>query len=244
MTNKIEILRNCIVEDNIIKLPNIHLDRKLYKEVAKELELIGGKWNGGKVSGFVFKTNPEKLFNSIINGDKINLKKDYQFYETSDELANNLVYKADLNDDDSILEPSAGQGAIIRAINKVSNTIPDCYELMEVNRDVLNQSDLSFNLIGDDFLKNNGKKYTKIIANPPFSKNQDIDHLKEMYNCLQDGGRLVCITSNSWVNGKQKKQIDFRNWLHDVNALIEDIPNGAFKQSGTMVGGKIIIIDK
>ena len=78
------------------------------------------------------------------------------------------------------------------------------------NKIVLNKSGLRFNLIGDDFLLNNRKKYSKIIANPPFSKNQDIDHILEMYNCLKTEGRLVSIASESWVDGNQQKQKDFK----------------------------------
>jgi 16S rRNA G1207 methylase RsmC len=99
-------------------------------------------------------------------------------------------------------------------------------------------------LIGDDFFKHNGKTYSKIIANPPFTKNQDIDHLKEMYECLSRGGRLVCITSESWVNGSQKKQVEFKNWLDEIEAEVIDIEKSSFKESGTMVGGKIVVINK
>ena len=115
---------------------------------------------------------------------------------------------------------------------------------MDVNTLILKKSGLSFNLIGEDFLKNEGKTYSKIIANPPFTKNQDIDHLKEMYNCLSRGGKLVCITSESWVNGSQKKQVDFKNWLEKKKAEIIDIEKGSFKESGTAVGGKIIVLEK
>jgi hypothetical protein len=66
----------------------------------------------------------------------------------------------------------------------------------------------------------------------------------KMYNCLSRGGRLVCITSESWVNGTQKKQIEFKNWLDDIEAEVIDIGKGAFKESGTTVGGKIVVINK
>jgi len=241
---KEQVLQQCKVESNIVKLPNIQLERKLYLEVKKVLELIGGKWKGGKISGFVFPTDPTYLLEEITKGEKRNLKKEFQFFATPEKLADELVYLADLKQHDTILEPSAGQGAIIRAINKVCNVIPDCFELMDVNTIILNKSGLRFNLIGDDFFKHNGNKYTKIIANPPFTKNQDIDHLKEMYKCLSSDGRLVCITSKSWVNGSQKKQVKFKNWLDDIGAEVIDIEKGTFKDSGTMVGGKIVIIDK
>lgn len=245
MTTKEEVLKNCTIEGNVLKLPNVQLDRKLYMEVAKALELIGGKWKGGKIFGFVFQTDPSDLLENIANGKKRNLKKEFQFFATPETLANKLVYLADLKQHDTILEPSAGQGAIIKAINEVCDVVVDCYELMEVNRIVLNKSNLNFNLIGDDFLNhNNSKTYSKIIANPPFTKNQDIDHLRLMYNSLSRGGRLICITSNSWVNGSQKKQVEFAEWLRNINAEILDIEPGTFKESGTNVGGKIVIINK
>jgi hypothetical protein len=241
---KEEVLQRCTIEGTVVKLPEGQLDRKLYQDVAKTLELIGGKWKGGKVFGFVFNENPSDLLEQISKGEKRNLKKEYQFFATPDSLADELVELADLCKHDTILEPSAGQGAIIRAINKVCGTVPDCYELMSTNVTILNKSGLSFNLVGENFLTHGNKKYTKIIANPPFTKNQDIDHLKLMYEHLSDGGRLVCITSESWVTGGQKKQVGFREWLKTVDSEVIDVEAGTFKKSGTMVGGKIVVINK
>lgn len=248
MKTKEEVLKNCTIENNVVKLPNVQLERKLYQDVAKSLEMIGGKWKGNKISGFVFLNDPTELLNEICDGNNINLKKEFQFFETPEKLSDELVNLAEINETDSILEPSAGQGSIIKSINKVSKIIPDCYELMEINKIVLqnkiSDNSLLCNIIGSDFLQHNGKKYSKIIANPPFSKNQDIEHLIKMYDTLSVGGKLVCITSKSWVSGNQKKQIEFKDWLTKIKAKIIDIENGVFKDSGTMVGGKIIVIDK
>ena len=82
MTTKEQVLQNCTVEGTVVKLPNVQLDRKLYQEVAKALELIGGKWKGGKVFGFVFATDPTDLLHQIANGEKGNLKKEFQFFAT------------------------------------------------------------------------------------------------------------------------------------------------------------------
>lgn len=75
---KEQVLQNCTVEGNVVKLPSEQLDRKLYQEVAKALELIGGKWKGGKVFGFVFATDPTDLLKEIANGEKRNLKKEFR----------------------------------------------------------------------------------------------------------------------------------------------------------------------
>jgi len=242
---KQEVLKNCTIEGNVVKLPDVKLDRKVYQEVAKSIELIGGKWKGGKVAGFQFDKDPSELFSKITEYSDINIKKKFQFFATPDKLADKLVELSSINKNDTILEPSAGQGSIIKAINKIHPDITvDCYELLDINVGILNKSGLNFNLLGDDFLNHTNKKYTKIIANPPFTNNQDIQHLRLMYDYLLEGGRLVCITSESWLSGNQKKQIEFREWLSSVGSIILDIEKGEFKESGTLVGGKIIIINK
>ena len=245
MTTKEEVLQNCTVEGNIVKLPSVQLDRKLYQDVAKSLEPIGGKWKGGKVFGFVFPNDPTELLEQIANGEKRNLKKEYQFFATPSNLADELVQLADIKPMQTILEPSAGQGAIVSAILKRFPGESVCaYELMDVNRIFLEKIKDCV-LLGNDFLlENAGILFDRIIANPPFSKNQDIDHVRMMYKRLKNGGRLVSIMSESWANGRQNKQIEFKNWLEEVNAEVLDIDKGAFKESGTMVGAKIVIINK
>lgn len=259
---KIDVLQKCTVDGFVVHLPEGQLDHKLYQEVAKALELIGGKWKGGKIFGFVFQSDPTDLLAQIAGGENRNLKKEFQFFETPDELADKLVELAIEgrfyieiirgwanefeNGHRRILEPSAGQGAIIRAIRRVRPGLPVyAYELMDINREIL-KKDSSIKLAGvPDFLAcENPMDFHLIIANPPFSGNQDIDHVRQMHKRLADGGRLVSIMSESWVTGSQKKQSQFREWLWEVGAEIHDIDKGAFKSSGTMVGGKIVVIDK
>lgn len=261
MMTKEQILQKCTVEGTTIKLPPEQLERKLYQDVAKALELIGGRWKGNKVMGFVFATDPTDLLEKIANGEKRNLKKEYQFFATPEKLADKLVELAEIKEHDLVLEPSAGQGAIIKSIlKKHPEQLVHAYEAMSINRTFLEKIDGCI-LLGEDFLdcdllfpKKGAPKwasnyhrdltFNRIIANPPFSKNQDIDHVKAMYQRLRKGGRIVCITSESWVDGTQKKQVAFNDWLNEVKAKIIDVEKGAFKESGTMVGGKIVIIDK
>lgn len=244
MTTKLEVLQACTVQGNIIKLPDTQLDRKLYLEVAKALELIGGKWKGGKTFGFVFNSDPTELLEELATGGNRNLKKEYQFFATPDQLADELVQHARIQNGDMILEPSAGQGAIVKAIQRRMGFHEVWgYELMPQNRLFLDKIP-EFQLLGDDFLTCKMTCFDKVIANPPFTKNQDIDHIRKMYDCLDDGGRLVSLASISWEKGSQRKQEEFKDWLDELNAEIHDVPPGAFKESGTAVGAKIIIIDK
>lgn len=241
---KEEVLQNCTVEGNVIKLPEVQLERKLYMEVAKSLELIGGKWKGGKVFGFVFPNDPTELLEQIANDEKRNLKKEFQFFATPEPLAEKLVSMAEIENHHSILEPSAGQGAIVKAINRATGGQDvHCYEAMPVNQTILRKiSTVKF--LGEDFLKHTGDQFDRIIANPPFSRNQDIDHIRKMYSCLKPGGRLVTISSKHWQYSSNKKETEFKQWLSEVDALVEEIEAGTFKESGAVVGGLIITINK
>ena len=246
-----EVLQQCTVHGNVVKLPDGQLDRKLYAEVKKALELIGGKWKGGKIYGFVFQSDPTELLGQIASGEKRNLKKENQFFATPPELAARMVEMAELGETDGqgygdILEPSAGQGAIVKAIHDATEGTVTvcCYELMDINRSILEKMP-GVKLIGDDFMKAASiVQYDRIIANPPFTKNQDIDHIRLMFNLLKPGGVMVTLSSPSWTFGSQKKQIEFRQWLTDIDAHIEDIPEDTFKESGTSIRTVLIKIKK
>ncbi len=43
---------------------------------------------------------------------------------------------------------------------------------------------------------------------------------------------------------QDNKYVYHCDWLYEVGAEVIDIPRGEFKESGTMVGGKIIVINK
>ena len=240
--NTEQVLNKCTIEGHLVKLPNIQLDRKSYSNVKKALEKIGGKWKT-KEQAFVFEEDPTSLIKEVSNGKKRNIKQETQFFATSPELAYKLVEYAGIEKHHKILEPSAGDGAIVKAINKQFDmTSVDCVEMMPLNRSKLNSMP-TVNLVGEDFLEFEGE-YDRIIANPPFSKNQDITHVRHMYDQLKSGGRLVSITSVSWTKGNQKKQKEFREWLSDLGAVVFLNEAGSFKSSGTNVETATIILNK
>jgi nitrogen regulatory protein PII-like uncharacterized protein len=83
-----------------------------------------------------------------------------------------------------------------------------------------------------------------IYANPPFSKNQDIDHAYKMFESLSDNGVMVAVLSYHWVTSKNKKETLFREWLNEKNAYIEELPPGMFSDSGTNIPTVLIKIKK
>lgn len=257
----LQVLNACTIHGNNVKLPEEQLDRKEYEQVKKALEDIGGKWKGGKIAAFVFDYDPTDRMTQLQGGEKVNLKKEYQFFATPAGLADKLVEIAEINDPCEILEPSAGRGAIIEAIHRKFPTLTvDCFELMYENLNYLlndfsidhdirilltghnKESDFTkiVELISTDFIA----KYDRIIANPPFTKNQDIQHVMMMYNLLKSKGRLVSIMSEHFIFADDAQSKQFRHFLTTVKSDVYDIPAGTFKESGTMVKSRIVVINK
>jgi len=255
-TEVLAVLNQCEADENKLFLPQIQLDRKLYVATNKCLESIGLKWNR-KEKCHIAEYNIEEKLNEIIEiGEYTDVKKEYQFFETPKELAKRMVeiaYAINKDDQNSFkwLEPSAGKGAII-------NEIPDHVNLTAVELNEENYKYLYNNffekkkinsLISNprDFLLLSHKTiglFDKILMNPPFAKQQDIQHILHAFNFLKEGGTLVAICSESPFFRENKKAKDFRKFLEENNAEVEKLLAGTFKESGTMVNTRLITITK
>jgi hypothetical protein len=191
----LRVLDNCSTSGNILFLPPTQLDRKLYEKVNKVLTCLGGKWNRG-AKGHVFETDPADMIDeAILTGEVTDAKKEFQFFETPKEIASQMIALADIKKDDDVGEPSAGQGAIADLIYGYNSLT--VIELNPDNVKVLISK--GYNVITADFLTCYTSVaeakgiFSKIVMNPPFSRQQDIDHVTHAWNLLRDGGRLVSI---------------------------------------------------
>lgn len=245
MPTKEEVLKACTISGKIAKLPPGNLEHKLYVKVARAIKGIGGKWKGGKTAGFVFESDPSDLLKQIATGISRNVKRELQFFETPPDLARRLVDLASIDRPDLlVLEPSAGRGAIIRAlVEKEPRLAIHCYELDDVSRAHLAIFP-EVQILGNDFLQARPILYDRIVANPPFSRNQDIQQVIKMYYWLKPRGKLVTITSRHWQTVNGKKEDSFRKWLKQKNYELQHLDAGEFKASGTKVATSILIIQK
>mgnify|MGYP004573164831 CR=1 FL=1 len=240
-----EILKQCEWRDNVLYLPKVQLSKKSYDKVKLWITEAGGKWTGGNTQGFTFDFDANRVVDTLLQGKRCNLAQEFQFFETPDEVADWLVsLVGDISPKMKILEPSAGRGAIIKAIRRTHpDTIVDCYELMPENREILAKLP-NVRLLGEDFTKAEAGSFDVIIANPPFSGNQDIRHIGKMFESLVQGGTLAAITSKHWTFADEKECRDFRDWVKNMNGRVFEIEEGAFNRSGTGVGTMALVITK
>jgi protein-L-isoaspartate O-methyltransferase len=236
----LEVLDRVEVEDNVLYIRGGQLDRKLYTEVNKILELMGGKWNR-KQGGHVFEGDPSDALYMVRETEEIiDIKKSFQLFETPPSLAVHLVELAEIRLGMDVLEPSAGRGNIADELAKRGYNV-SVIEILPDNQLILENK--GHQIVGNDFLKYGRKAFDRIVMNPPFSQQQDIDHVYHAWDLLKPGGRLVAIMSAGTLHRDNRKAQYFRDLLNEYG-WSEINPDDAFKVSGTMVRTITVVLNR
>lgn len=222
------------------------LDRKQYVRVNKLLEAAGCKWNRSKRMHLFQSTEAKtKMEGLLATGQVVDDKKAYDFYRTPDHVVDTMLqmlglFTADLSGM-LFLEPSAGDGAIVRKLLKQGAKV-DC---IEIHRERAQGLLRDFGKSGvvcrcDDFLdvvspqdSHREAAYDFIVMNPPFRNGVDIKHVEHAKGWLKPGGRLASVVPNG------PRQIE-----HYTNGRGFDgyhvLPNGSFRCEGTQVNTAIV----
>ena len=243
------LLMNLRIEGNVAYITQ-QLDRDTYVRLNKALEVLGGKWNRS-ARGHIFAGDPsEKIAEAMQAGEAVDIKKTFEFFETPASVANLMIDRAAISGDHVsnmnfyVLEPSAGHGAIADVVRAyVAGQFIHVVEIEPSNREVLKEK--GYKLIGKDFMKLRKKKrlYDRIVMNPPFSKQQDIDHVLHAWKFLKPGGRLVSVMAGGTEYRQNKKALAFQKLVED-HGYIEPLPPGSFEESGTGVNTVLVTLDK
>jgi phospholipid N-methyltransferase len=166
-----------------------------------------------------------------------------QFFPTPMELANRMVEIAAPRIGERVLEPSAGNGNLLRALPGVvpfgtmKQTACDVVAV-ELNADLCNSlthAGLAQRVIGGDFLQCTPQElgqFDVILMNPPFANGSDIKHIEHARQFLAPGGRLVAICADG---PRQRER------LSELGEY-ESLPEGSFASVGTQVNTAMVVI--
>ena len=162
------------------------------------------------------------------------------FYPTPDALAGKLIAGVDWKGVKDILEPSAGKGDLVEAVDRMreqhkysekirgaamgSEKFFDVIELDYNLRLILRGKGLR--LVGDDFLQyRSQKRYDLIIMNPPFSAGAA--HLLHAIELQQNGGQIACLLNAETIrNPYTNERKLLKKKLAEYGARIEFVKNG------------------
>lgn len=236
-TEVVDVLSRSTVNGNVLVLPPAQLDRKLYEAVNKALTNAGGKWKKG--TGHVFSGDAApKLAAMLGSGVSVDEKKRDQSFYTPAPLAEYVATLADV-ENRYVLEPSAGRGALADACMRAGAIAVSCFEINDEAAQFLR--DKCYNVVEGDFLDYSaaeGARYLRIVMNPPFTKNQDIKHVKHAIKWLAPNGILVAIMCDN------QTREGFKEIVAQYDPEIIPVERGAFKESGTNVPTVIVTIHR
>ena len=173
---------------------------------------------------------------------KTSLAKNYGFYPTPDAAADFVFrdlpfYRSKDDAPYTGLEPHAGTGQLSRRMVE-KGVIVDCVEYQPALTDGLRQSGLYRKVINADFLAvkpDPDRLYDFVVANPPFDRERDIDHVLHSLNFLKPNGMLVAIMSAGTEFRETKKSIAFRELISKMGGKFDDLPARSFSSVGTNV---------
>jgi predicted RNA methylase len=200
---------------------NYNHDERDFEEAKNVLRLLGGADDNGTWS---FEYSIRDALSEVCRVGTVPEKVSHQFYPTPSDLAERAIDLADIAEDDRVLEPSAGNGALAQKIAGHTKNVT-CVEVNGVFSAALKSQ--GFDTHNADFLSwKSPYSFTKIIMNPPFAKGEAERHVKKASEFLADGGQLVAILPASL---KGKEIVPGR--VHDYTDTIED----AFDDTGVCV---------
>jgi predicted RNA methylase len=133
-------------------------------------------------------------------------KRDTNFFETPQPIADRMAYLIDdVGRNARILEPSAGRGALIKAVQRAVQysikPVEFCETQIEFHPSL---SELGAACAARDFEQfNPGPLYDAIIMNPPYRNRAAEKHVDHAWDCLKPGGKIVALVGTSaaeWID--------------------------------------------
>lgn len=174
---------------NAVRLPYRQCSDVVFEEARRVLASIGGVLT--KAGDWQFDYAPSQIIAEIAASGCVPDVKTHQYYPTPASIASIVVELAAIGPDDTVLEPSAGQGGIADNFPVRGHAV--CVEISKLHCDILTAK--GFVTVQADFMAwaTNAPKFDRIAMNPPFSEGRALAHLQMASGLLKPSGKLVAI---------------------------------------------------
>lgn len=207
---------------------------------------------GGKIFDAPNPVEENSFDNAVLDyytNQKLTGKRDNRegidFYPTPEPLGFMLNQWGCISEGESVLEPSAGHGAIARYVpreNPLTAVEPSQRLFSKLQIKAGGNGRKFENTIFENY--NVVNKHDVVLMNPPFGTGGKlaVDHVAKAFEHLEEGGRIVAIIPRGSTDKK------FNKWYDEQkNAVLTaeiGLPNITFERAGTNVSCRIVVIDK
>jgi len=153
-------------------------------------------------------------------------RKKYNFFRTPEEVADRMAYLIDdLGLGAKILEPHAGDGALIRAVVKAYPHFPVNIHFCEIQDELCSAYVESYKKVGSDFLAffpTDDERYNGVIMNPPYKNGIDMAHVDHAWDCIRPGGKVVCLISKATAELVEEEYSGYISEMEVFNKKFKD----------------------
>ena len=167
------------------------------------------------------------------------------YFPTPEPLGYKMMEWANMGEGDTVMEPSAGHGAIARYAPKGNQMVA-----IEPSQSLFAKLQLKAGGLGRKFVNaifenyDISNKHDVVVMNPPFGTAgaTAIAHLGKAFKHLEEGGRVVAIIPRGSTDKK------FEKWIEGEKTAVlraeVELPDIVFKQAGTNVVCRVVVVDK
>lgn len=167
------------------------------------------------------------------------------YFPTPEPLGYKMMEWANMGEGDTVLEPSAGHGAIARYAPKGNQMVA-----IEPSQSLFTKLQLKAGGLGRKFQNtifenyDISNKHDVVVMNPPFGTAgaTAIAHLGKAFKHLEEGGRVVAIIPRGSTDKK------FEKWIEGEKTAVMraevELPDILFEQAGTHVVCRVVVVDK
>lgn len=256
----IGVLQNCVFDDMAIRFPQ--LDPILYNEINEVIIRLGGKWKGGRTKAHVFQEEPTPLIQFVLSTGIMPPKNPDAFFPTPEKVAHGVMTMAELDkllDDDLILEPQAGNAALLDYLQAHADEflIDENHAPLNPRIHLVEKSPLRcailrakgyVNVQQQDFLQyRTDLRFARILMNPPFSvpgsKTAYIDHILHAFTFLAPGGVLTSVAPDHFIRHEDQRSQSFLEFITSNGYFEANDPN-AFRETGATVQTVTIALER
>lgn len=167
------------------------------------------------------------------------------YFPTPEPLGYKMMEWANMGEGDTVMEPSAGHGAIARYAPKGNQMVA-----IEPSQSLFAKLQLKAGGLGRKFVNtifenyDISNKHDVVVMNPPFGTAgaTAIAHLGKAFKHLEEGGRVVVLIPRGSTDKK------FEKWIEGEKTAVMRaevaLPDIVFKQAGTNVVCRVVVVDK
>ncbi|WP_298522309.1 LPD38 domain-containing protein [uncultured Prevotella sp.] len=167
------------------------------------------------------------------------------YFPTPEPLGYKMMEWANMGEGDTVMEPSAGHGAIARYAPKGNQMVA-----IEPSQSLFTKLQLKAGGLGRKFQNtifenyDISNKHDVVVMNPPFGTAgaTAIAHLGKAFKHLEEGGRVVALIPRGSTDKK------FEKWIEGEKTAVMraevELPDIVFKQAGTNVVCRVVVVDK